>query len=177
VLARESARAPYVMMRKARYAHAGMNRVIKFPGKLSVVTAAIVFACATVLSQPAAGGSSTNPKPSSPPSVGQTVGTTSESKPVVSQALAQPAYLTPIAGYQGVLAETLDGATIAAQAADEKFNPASSVKLATTLVALQTLGPDHKFVTGVWAAGAIDKSTGTLTGDLVVTGRDPSFHY
>jgi len=76
-----------------------------------------------------------------------------------------------------VLAETLDGATIAAQAADEKFNPASAVKLATTLVALQSLGPDHKFVTGIWAAGPIDKSTGTLTGDLVLTGRDPSLHY
>jgi D-alanyl-D-alanine carboxypeptidase/D-alanyl-D-alanine-endopeptidase (penicillin-binding protein 4) len=94
-----------------------------------------------------------------------------------SQALAQPAYLTPIAGYQGVLAETLDGATIASQAADEKFNPASAVKLATTLVALQSLGPDHKFVTGVWAAGPIDKATGTLTGDLILTGRDPSLHF
>jgi D-alanyl-D-alanine carboxypeptidase/D-alanyl-D-alanine-endopeptidase (penicillin-binding protein 4) len=94
-----------------------------------------------------------------------------------AQGLAQPAYLTPIFGLQGVLAETLDGGTVAAQSVDGKFNPASSIKLATTLVALQTFGPEHRFLTSVWAAGTIDKTNGTLTGDLVVTGRDPSFHY
>ena len=91
--------------------------------------------------------------------------------------LAQPAFLTPISGLQGVLAETIDGSTIAAQSIDEKFNPASSVKLATALVALQNLGPEHRFLTSVWAAGTIDKTDGTLTGDLIITGRDPSFHY
>src|SRR5581483_11795403 len=75
-----------------------------------------------------------------------------------NQALAQPAYLTPIGGTQGVLAETLDGSTIASQAADERFNPASSVKLATALVALQNFGPDYRFVTGIW----------TVTGKLIV---------
>jgi len=94
-----------------------------------------------------------------------------------AQGLAQPAYLTPIFGLQGVLAETLDGGTVAAQSIDEKLNPASSIKLATALVALQTLGPEHRFLTAVWAAGTIDKTNSTLTGDLVVTGRDPSFHY
>jgi D-alanyl-D-alanine carboxypeptidase/D-alanyl-D-alanine-endopeptidase (penicillin-binding protein 4) len=91
--------------------------------------------------------------------------------------LAQPAFLTPIYGLQGVLAETVDGATLAAQSIDGKFNPASSVKLATALVALQNLGPDHRFLTSVWAAGTIDKTNGTMTGDLIITGRDPSFHY
>lgn len=94
-----------------------------------------------------------------------------------TSAVAQPAYLTPIGGLQGVLAETVEGSTIAAQAADDKFNPASAVKLATALVALQTFGPEHRFMTGFWSTGVIDKSTGTLNGDLVVTGRDPSFHY
>ena len=94
-----------------------------------------------------------------------------------TSAVAQPAYLTPIAGFQGVLAETVEGSTIAAQAADDKFNPASAVKLATALVALQSFGPEHRFMTGLWATGPIDQATGTLTGDLVVTGRDPSFHY
>ncbi len=90
--------------------------------------------------------------------------------------LAQPAFLTPIYGLQGVLAETVDGATLAAQSIDEKFNPASSVKLATALIALQNLGPDHRFLTSIWAAGTIDKTNGMLTGDLIITGRDPSFH-
>lgn len=89
----------------------------------------------------------------------------------------QPAYLTPIGGFQGVLAETVEGATIAAQAADDRFNPASAVKLATALVALRSFGPEYRFMTGLWSTGPIDKSTGTLNGDLVVTGRDPSFHY
>src|SRR5437763_2135374 len=174
---RESARAFCVMMRTVRRATARMNRVTKLLCRLSFVPAVTVFACATALSQTAAGAQS-DQKPSQPASVaGQTASSTSETKKVIAQAVAQPAYLTPIAGYQGVLAETLDGTTIAAQAADDRFNPASSVKLATTLVALQTLGPDHRFVTGVWAAGPIEKSTGTLTGDLVLTGRDPSFHY
>jgi len=91
--------------------------------------------------------------------------------------VAMPAYLTPIAGYQGVLAETLDGATIASQAVDEKFNPASAVKLGTALAALKSFGPDHRFITSIWASGTVDRATGTLNGDLIITGRDPSFHH
>ncbi|MDX6444994.1 MAG: hypothetical protein QOH71_2068 [Blastocatellia bacterium] len=91
--------------------------------------------------------------------------------------LLQPAFSTPIYGLQGVLAETVEGATLAAQSVDEKFNPASSIKLATSLVALQNFGPDYRFLTSVWASGTIDKTNGTLTGDLIITGRDPSFHY
>jgi D-alanyl-D-alanine carboxypeptidase/D-alanyl-D-alanine-endopeptidase (penicillin-binding protein 4) len=85
--------------------------------------------------------------------------------------------LTAIHGYQGVLAETLDGTVIASQAADEKFNPASAVKLATAFAALRNLGPDHRFLTSVWASGSVDAATGTLNGDLVISGRDPSFRY
>jgi D-alanyl-D-alanine carboxypeptidase/D-alanyl-D-alanine-endopeptidase (penicillin-binding protein 4) len=91
--------------------------------------------------------------------------------------LLQPAFSTTIYGLQGVLAETVEGATLAAQSVDEKFNPASSIKLATSLVALQNFGPNHRFLTSVWASGTIDKTNSTLTGDLIITGRDPSFHY
>ncbi|MEP6921747.1 MAG: D-alanyl-D-alanine carboxypeptidase, partial [bacterium] len=80
-------------------------------------------------------------------------------------------------GLQGVLVETLDGKTISMQSADKAFNPASTIKLATALVALRTFGPDHRFTTGVWTTGTLDKTTGTLTGDLYISGRDPSFHY
>jgi serine-type D-Ala-D-Ala carboxypeptidase/endopeptidase (penicillin-binding protein 4) len=95
----------------------------------------------------------------------------------VNSGLAQPAYLTPIYGLQGVLAETVDGTTLAAQSVDERFNPASSIKLGTSLVALQDFGPEHRFLTSVWVAGTIDKTNGTLNGDLIVCGSDPSFHY
>lgn len=83
----------------------------------------------------------------------------------------------PLYGYQGVLIETLDGKILSSQAENDQFNPASTLKLATALVALQTLGPSHRFATGVWTDGTIDKTTGVLTGNLYISGRDPSFHY
>ena len=83
----------------------------------------------------------------------------------------------PLYGLQGVLIETLDGKVVSSQAENEQFNPASTLKLATALVALRTLGPDHRFATGVWTDGVLDKTTGVLTGNLYISGRDPSFHY
>ncbi|HJP90628.1 MAG TPA: D-alanyl-D-alanine carboxypeptidase [Pyrinomonadaceae bacterium] len=96
-----------------------------------------------------------------------------------SSAFAQePAQTTrPLYGFQGVLIETLDGQVVSAQFENEQFNPASTMKLATSLVALRTFGPDHRFATGVWSDGELDKSTGVLTGNLYISGRDPSFHY
>ena len=83
----------------------------------------------------------------------------------------------PLYGVQGVLIETLDGKVVSSQAEHESFNPASTLKLATALVALRTLGPQHRFATGVWTDGQLDKTTGVLTGNLYISGRDPSFHY
>lgn len=83
----------------------------------------------------------------------------------------------PLYGVQGVLIETLDGKVVSSQAENEQFNPASTLKLATALLALKTLGPSHRFATGVWTDGVIDKSTGVLNGNLYISGRDPSFHY
>jgi D-alanyl-D-alanine carboxypeptidase/D-alanyl-D-alanine-endopeptidase (penicillin-binding protein 4) len=90
---------------------------------------------------------------------------------VLPQAEAQPAF-----GHQGVLVETLEGGVVREQAADQPFNPASAVKLATALDALRTFGPRHRFATTFWITGTFDKTTGTVNGDLVVAGRDPSFH-
>jgi D-alanyl-D-alanine carboxypeptidase/D-alanyl-D-alanine-endopeptidase (penicillin-binding protein 4) len=84
---------------------------------------------------------------------------------------------TPIYGLQGVLIETLDGKAIAAQEVEQPLNPASAIKLATTLVALKTFGPRHRFSTGVWTNGTFNKSNGTINGNLYISGRDPSFHY
>ncbi len=117
--------------------------------------------------------SSSNQQPAIPskPSEGATPQTSS------SSGIAKASYLTPIQGVQGVLAETLDGRVLATQAADETFNPASSIKLATALAALQTFGPDYRYMSTVWTSGELDQSTGTLNGDLILSGRDPSFHY
>ncbi|MEN3326692.1 MAG: hypothetical protein V7638_1499 [Acidobacteriota bacterium] len=83
----------------------------------------------------------------------------------------------PLYGLQGVLIETLDGKIVSSQAENEQFNPASTMKLATAFMALKTLGPDHRFATAVWTDGQLDKTTGSLNGNLYISGRDPSFHY
>lgn len=90
---------------------------------------------------------------------------------------ATPEAARPLYGVQGVLVETLDGKVVSSQAENEHFNPASTLKLATALMALKTLGPDHRFATAVWTDGQLDKTTGSLNGNLYISGRDPSFHY
>jgi len=85
--------------------------------------------------------------------------------------------LVPVYGLQGVLVETADGRTVSAQSVDQAFNPASAIKLATALVALQNFGPQHRFTTAFWTDGFFDKVNGQIQGNLYVTGRDPSFHY
>jgi D-alanyl-D-alanine carboxypeptidase/D-alanyl-D-alanine-endopeptidase (penicillin-binding protein 4) len=84
---------------------------------------------------------------------------------------------TPAFYTQGVLVETLDGKVVMQQAADQQYNPASVVKLATAYHALQSFGPNYRFSTVVWTNGTFDQTTGTVTGDLIISGRDPSFHY
>ena len=49
---------------------------------------------------------------------------------------------------------------------------ASLTKIATTLAALSTWGPDHRFETLVGWQGTFDAQTGTINGDLVVEGSD-----
>jgi D-alanyl-D-alanine carboxypeptidase/D-alanyl-D-alanine-endopeptidase (penicillin-binding protein 4) len=74
-------------------------------------------------------------------------------------------------------AETADGRVVASRDADEPVNPASVVKLATTLWALERLGPDYRYATVFAARGEIDEATGVLDGDLLVLGMgDPDFH-
>lgn len=77
----------------------------------------------------------------------------------------------------GVYIETLDGGEpVAMMNEDTPFNPASVIKLATTLAALNRLGPNHRFHTDLLANGEIDEKTGELNGDLILfSGRDPSF--
>jgi len=67
-------------------------------------------------------------------------------------------------------AETLDGRVIQSQGADTPFNPASLVKVGTSLWALESLGPDHRYRTVFGVDGEWDKATGRLDGSLVVQG-------
>jgi D-alanyl-D-alanine carboxypeptidase/D-alanyl-D-alanine-endopeptidase (penicillin-binding protein 4) len=74
-------------------------------------------------------------------------------------------------------AETASGEAVASQLADLPFNPASVVKMATSLWALESLGPDHRYSTVVGTTGEWDRAAGRIAGDLVVIGGgDPDFH-
>lgn len=99
----------------------------------------------------------------------------SESAPRSLQALAEYADLLRARGQslsdQGVLVETLAAPhSLAEHNPDVTFNPASVMKLATSLVALEKFGPDYRYRTDFRASGTIDLASRTLDGDLVVDG-------
>lgn len=114
-----------------------------------------------------------SPVPSETPLVAKT----SSSAPVQGSirtlfpALAQAA----IPGYSGILIESLDGNVVVESNPNFTFNPASNVKIATAYAVLKTFGPEFRFATNVYTDGAIDRSTGTLDGNLYVSGKDPIF--
>ena len=78
---------------------------------------------------------------------------------------------------QGVMIETLAGAqSLATLNENTTFNPASVMKLVTSLAALTRFGPDYRYRTNFLADGVIDSRSRTLQGDLVVEGAsDPMF--
>ena len=82
-----------------------------------------------------------------------------------------------IPGYTGILVQKLDGTPVVELGSDQTFNPASNVKIATAFAVLRTFGPDYRFPTNVWTDGLLDKTSGTLTGNVYVSGRDPIFSY
>lgn len=61
---------------------------------------------------------------------------------------------------------------------DQKsLSSASVMKLFTTAVALEILGPDYTFSTSLYYSGDIDPQNGTLTGNLILKGGgDPAFY-
>jgi D-alanyl-D-alanine carboxypeptidase/D-alanyl-D-alanine-endopeptidase (penicillin-binding protein 4) len=66
------------------------------------------------------------------------------------------------------------GVTLYQQNADDYFLPASNMKLLTTALALDTLGPDYRFRTTIETNGTLGAG-GKLTGDLILVGRgDPN---
>jgi D-alanyl-D-alanine carboxypeptidase/D-alanyl-D-alanine-endopeptidase (penicillin-binding protein 4) len=53
----------------------------------------------------------------------------------------------------GGLVVTLDGLVLADARSNDYFVPASTIKIATALVALETLGPEHRYATDVYLRG------------------------
>ncbi len=83
----------------------------------------------------------------------------------------------PIPGYSGVLVETIDGNIVVESGSSTVFNPASNVKIATAFAVVKTFGPDYRFPTNVWTDGSFEESTGTIHGNIYVSGRDPMFGF
>ena len=79
-----------------------------------------------------------------------------------------------IGGKTGVaVVDLATGKLLESHGGKEKLPPASVAKAVTALYALDTLGPDHRFVTRVMARGSIEN--GVLKGDLIlVGGGDPT---
>jgi len=65
------------------------------------------------------------------------------------------------------------GETILRWQDDVPRNPGSTIKLLTTLVALDVLGPTYRWKTNIYALGEIEN--GTLTGNLLIEGRGDPF--
>ncbi len=77
---------------------------------------------------------------------------------------------------QGFIVETLNGEVLAEHNGDKGFNPASVVKVATSLVAISKLGPDFRFRTSIYTNGSVDPATGVLHGSIYLQGSgDPAF--
>lgn len=81
-----------------------------------------------------------------------------------------------IPGYTGILVEDLNGNVVLESYSNYAFNPASNVKIATAYAVLKTFGPDYRFPTNIWTDGQIDPNSGTLYGNLYVSGRDLSLN-
>jgi serine-type D-Ala-D-Ala carboxypeptidase/endopeptidase (penicillin-binding protein 4) len=80
-------------------------------------------------------------------------------------------------GMHGVYIESLnEREPLVAFNEDCLFNPASIMKLVTSITALDKLGADYRFRTEFIANGVINQKTGELIGDLVIiSGGDPTF--
>lgn len=119
------------------------------------------------------------PQPMATPLI-QKTGSVSPVTPVAPVSTIHTPYSTlsdiAIPGYTGILVETLDGKPVLENFSNYTFNPASNVKVATAFAVLKTFGPEYRFPTNVWTDGAIDPATGTLVGNLYVSGRDPMFN-
>jgi D-alanyl-D-alanine carboxypeptidase/D-alanyl-D-alanine-endopeptidase (penicillin-binding protein 4) len=100
---------------------------------------------------------------------------------VAASIMAAPGSLTTDASRRGISlvwhVESSTGESLDSSRADESINPASIIKVATSLWALERLGPRHRFETVVGFAGELDEESGVLDGDLIVAGgADPDFH-
>lgn len=124
-------------------------------------------------------GGKSQPQTTPTPGVRKTSSSSALNAPVVTNGLRRSIpelSEIDIPGYSGVLVESLDGDIIIDSFSESTFNPASNVKIATIYAVLKTFGVNYRFRTDIWTDGQIEPSTGVLTGNLYVSGRDPMFN-
>ena len=157
------------------------NPTVKKALWLSIVVS-VSFITGLAQSVPESGGSAS---PSSKPPLTQQIqvhnspavsSTPYVRKTSIATSTALPEAEMVVPGYSGILVEMLDGKVVSESLSNTAFNPASNVKIATAYAVLKTFGPEFRFATDVWTDGTIDKTTGTLYGNLYVSGRDPMFN-
>ncbi len=86
--------------------------------------------------------------------------------PKVSQALR--AYRLPAAAFSAYVQEVGSPTPLLAFNENEPRNPASTIKVLTTFLALDELGPTYRWRTEAYLAG--ERDGGTLNGDLILKG-------
>lgn len=71
--------------------------------------------------------------------------------------------------------DAVSGMPVLDYGSQKSMNPASVLKLITSAAALELLGADHTFTTGVGYTGRFNRNSGTLKGDIVIRGGgDPA---
>ncbi len=132
----------------------------------------------------------TKPKPLMQPITVQT-GNNTQIQPTSAPLVTKTGSVAPVArktsfpvlasveipGFSGILVEDLNGNVVMDSFSNYAFNPASNVKVATAYAVIKTFGPDYRFPTNVWTDGQVDAVSGTLYGNLYISGRDPVFNY
>jgi serine-type D-Ala-D-Ala carboxypeptidase/endopeptidase (penicillin-binding protein 4) len=90
----------------------------------------------------------------------------------VAQYLKRPGIRSVYWGMQ--ILDPANGKVLIEVNPDKTFLPASVLKVVTTSTALEKLGPDFKYKTGVYTNGTVEPD-GTVDGDLILVGRgDPN---
>ncbi len=132
-------------------------------GLLTALAAAAALGClpaAAFAAEPGTAAAARKPAPATDPlpaAVGEILRSTALGKARVGVAVA----------------DLDDGKLVYAYNPDELLNPASNMKVLTTVAALGILGPHHRFATDVLFEAELDK--GVLDGNLYLKGRgDPS---
>jgi D-alanyl-D-alanine carboxypeptidase/D-alanyl-D-alanine-endopeptidase (penicillin-binding protein 4) len=69
-----------------------------------------------------------------------------------------------------IVADQTTGKAITEFNSSKSLIPASVMKLVTTAVALEILGPDYTFKTRIGYTGSINRRSGKLTGDIIIQG-------